>query len=71
MDVGHACSVTFSWMKSRVALDLNLRAIRQHLLGVDVFLLTPRIGWGAALKPKSRAMRFHIHKKTRKVLIAS
>ena len=54
-------------MRNRDVLDFNLRAFGQHLLGADIFLLTPRIGWGAALKPKSRATRFHVQEKTRKV----
>ena len=53
-------------MRNRDVLDLNLRAFGQHLLGVDIFLLTPRRCWGAALKPKSSTMRFHIYKEAPK-----
>ncbi|OQX63092.1 MAG: hypothetical protein B6I38_07590 [Anaerolineaceae bacterium 4572_5.1] len=44
----------FVWMKSRDARDLNLRAVGQHLLGVNGIPLTPRICLGAAPKHKSR-----------------
>ncbi len=37
--------------------DLELGASGQHLCGVNVILLTPRICLGAASKPKSRAQR--------------
>jgi hypothetical protein len=42
-------------MKSRSARETNLRAFGQHLLGGEVFLLTPRIGLDAARKPKTHA----------------
>jgi len=50
-------TVSFYWMKSRDIRGFNLRAFDQQLLGVSVFLLTPRICLGAASKPKSRASR--------------
>ena len=45
-------------MKNQVARILNLPAIRQNLLGVDIILFKPRTCLGAALKPKLSPLRF-------------
>jgi len=37
--------------------DINLRALNQHLLGVDIIPLTLRICLGAARKPKLCVLR--------------
>ncbi|MBT4459979.1 MAG: hypothetical protein HOC56_17090 [Anaerolineae bacterium] len=44
-------------MKSRSVRDLNLRAFGQHLFGLGIYLLSPRISLGAAPKPKPRAVQ--------------
>lgn len=42
--------------KLRLALDLNLAATNQHLLGVDIFSFTPRIGLG--ISPQAQLWSF-------------
>ncbi|MBT3321480.1 MAG: hypothetical protein HN392_04260 [Anaerolineae bacterium] len=55
-------------MKSRDALDLNLRAVGQHLLGVIVTPLTPRICLGAAPKLKPVLSRVEVSRACRPAL---
>jgi len=44
-------------MTCRGAPEFNLRAINQHFLSVDIFLLTPKRCLGAATKPKTCMLR--------------
>jgi len=47
-------------MKNRIALELNLRALKQHLSEIDMILLMLRKSLGVASQTKSRAKRFYI-----------
>ncbi len=47
-------------MKNRITLELNLRALKQHLSEIDMILLMLRKSLGVAPQTKSRAKRFYI-----------